>query len=333
MNEQSLYHPVTIGNTLFKGNLFLAPLAGYTDVPFRSLCIEMGSDMTFTEMVSTEGLFREGDKTLDLLKRAPNEKEYAVQLFMGNTDSLPGALDQLQAYEPSLIDINCGCPVPKVTKTGAGSSMMKNPPLITEIVEMITKRFPIAVSVKFRTGWDANSQNYLEFAQAALDGGASMLTLHARTRAQGYAPFADWSKLRTLKEYCTKNGYDVPIFGSGDLFHAQDAKRMLQETGIDGVMFARGAIGNPFIFQQAKDILTGREERAITLEQKISIILRHLDLMIAHYGEKSACIQMRKHTCSYLKGIANAAPIKQEIVRASKREDYLGAMDRLQASC
>lgn len=333
MNEQNLYHPVTIGNTLIKGNIFLAPLAGYTDVPFRSLCIEMGSDMTFTEMVSTEGLFREGDKTLALLQKAPNEKQYAVQLFMGTTDSLPGALEQLQAYGPTLIDINCGCPVPKVTKTGAGSSMMKNPPLITEIVSMITRTVSTPVSVKFRTGWDANSQNYLEFAQAALDGGASMLTLHARTRAQGYAPFADWATLRTLKEYCMKNGYDVPVFGSGDLFHAQDAKRMLQETGIDGVMFARGAIGNPFIFGQARDLLEGKQEQTITLGQRIAIIVRHLDLMIAHYGEKSACTQMRKHTCSYLKGIPNTAAIKQEVVKASKREDYLEAMQRLQASC
>ncbi|NBK21316.1 MAG: tRNA dihydrouridine synthase DusB [Spirochaetia bacterium] len=333
MNEQSLYHPVTIGNTQIRGNIFLAPLAGYTDVPFRSLCIEMGCDMTFTEMVSTEGLFRKGEKTLELLQRAPNEKQYAVQLFMGNTDSLPGALEQLQAYEPTLIDINCGCPVPKVTKTGAGSSMMKNPPLITEVVDMITRTQRTPVSVKFRTGWDMNSQNYLEFAQAALDGGASMLTLHARTRAQGYAPYADWSTLRTLKEYCMNNGYDVPIFGSGDLFHAQDAKRMLQETGIDGVMFARGAIGNPFIFGQARDLLEGKQEQTIQLDQRIAIIVRHLDLMIAHYGEKSACTQMRKHTCSYLKGIANTAAIKQEVVKASKREDYLEAMQRLQASC
>ncbi len=333
MNEQKLYHPVTIGNTQIQGNLFLAPLAGYTDVPFRTLCIEMGADMTFTEMVSTEGLFRGGEKTFDLLSRAPNESEYAVQLFMGTTDSLTGALERLQRYNPTFIDINCGCPVPKVTKTGAGSAMMKNPPLITEIVRMITQAVPTPVSVKFRTGWDANSQNYLDFAQAALDGGASMLTLHARTRAQGYAPFADWTKLKTLKEYCLKNGYDVPIFGSGDLFVAEDAKKMLQETGIDGIMFARGAIGNPFIFQQARDILEGREPRIITLEQKIHSIIRHLDLMIAHYGEKSACTQMRKHTCSYLKGIANTSAIKQEIVKASRREEYLEAMARLQASC
>ncbi len=333
MNELNLYHPVTIQDTTIGGNLFLAPLAGYTDVPFRTLCIEMGADMTFTEMVSTEGLFRGGEKTLTLLQRAPNEEQYAVQLFMGNTDSLSGALEQMQAYNPTFIDINCGCPVPKVTKTGAGSAMMKDPPLITKIVQMITRTLPTPVAVKFRLGWDANSQNYLEFAQAALDGGASMLTLHARTRSQGYAPFADWTKLRTLKEYCIQGGYDVPVFGSGDLFHPGDAQKMLQETGIDGVMFARGAMGNPFIFRQAREILQGGEASPILLSERIATILRHLDLMIDYYGEKSACTQMRKHTCSYLKGVANAAPIKAVVVQANTREDYLEAMQTLQASC
>lgn len=333
MKEQDLHHPVTIGNVEIQGNLFLAPLAGYTDVPFRSLCIEMGADMTFTEMVSAEGLSRDGEKTMDLLKRAENEQQYAVQLFMGATDSLEGALERLAPFNPTFIDINCGCPVPKVTKTGAGSSMMKDPASITEIVRTITRTLPIPVSVKFRTGWDTNSENYLEFAQAALDGGAAMLTLHARTRAQGYAPFADWTKLTTLKGYCMQKGYQVPIFGSGDLFHAQDAKRMLTETGIDGIMFARGAIGNPFIFAQAKDILAGREPQSIPLEQTVHVILRHLDLMIAHYGEKSACIQMRKHSCSYLKGRPNTAQVKQAIVTATKRDDYLQAMEMLHTSC
>ncbi|NCC64803.1 MAG: tRNA-dihydrouridine synthase family protein, partial [Spirochaetia bacterium] len=209
MNEEkSLYHPVRIGSTEIKGNIFLAPLAGYTDIPFRSLCIDNGADFTYTEMVSAEGLYREGEKTLALLNRAPNEEQYAAQLFMGNSDSLQQAVQRLLPYEPSVIDINCGCPVPKVTKTGAGSAMMKNPSLITEIVSIITRETDIPVSVKFRTGWDSQNENFLEFAQAALDGGASALTLHARTRSQGYAPFADWTKLGELKQFCIDHGYD-----------------------------------------------------------------------------------------------------------------------------
>ncbi|MDD3903496.1 MAG: tRNA dihydrouridine synthase DusB [Sphaerochaeta sp.] len=333
MNEHNLYHPVSIGSVTVSGNVFLAPLAGYTDVPFRSLCIESGADMTFTEMVSAEGLSREGEKTLELMTRAKNEKDYAIQLFMGNIDPVAKALACLIPYKPTFIDINCGCPVPKVTKTGAGSIMMKNPKLITDIVRLITDTTTIPVSVKFRTGWDANSENFIEFAQAALDGGASMLTLHARTRAQGYAPFAKWEKLTELKEYCLKHHQNVPVFGSGDLFTAQDAKRMLEETGIDGVMFARGAIGNPFIFEQAKALLTGKEMPGISLEKRVQTIIKHLDLMIDHYGEKSACTQMRKHTCSYLKGIPNTGAVKQAVVQATKRETYLSALEMLGAGC
>lgn len=329
MSEHILYHPVKIGSTLVAGNLFLAPMAGYTDVPYRSLCIEAGADFTYTEMVSAEGLSRDGEKTLCLMDRAPNEKQYAIQLFMGNTDSLKEAIGKLLPYHPEVIDINCGCPVPKVTKTGAGSAMMKNPSLITEVVRIIKHETDTPVSVKFRTGWDSQSENFLDFAQAALDGGADQLTLHARTRAQGYAPFADWDKLSVLKQYCLDNHYEVPIFGSGDIFHAQDAVEMLSKTGVDGVMFARGAIGNPFIFTQAKALLTGRPVEPITLNMRRDAIFRHLDLMIEHYGEKTACTLMRKHTCSYLKGISHAGSVKQAVVQASKREEYEQALATL----
>ncbi|MGE4453113.1 MAG: tRNA dihydrouridine synthase DusB [Sphaerochaeta sp.] len=329
MNEQRLYHPVTIGSTTLQGNVFLAPLAGYTDIPFRTLCIDAGADFTYTEMVSAEGLAREGEKTLALMDRSHNEKQYAVQLFMGNTDSLKQALEQLQPYHPEVIDINCGCPVPKVTKTGAGSAMMKNPKLIAEVLRIIIDETNIPVSVKFRTGWDAQNENFLEFAQEALDAGASALTLHARTRSQGYAPFADWSKLTTLKQYVQDHHYDIPVFGSGDLFKAEDAKRMLVETGIDGVMFARGAIGNPFIFSQAKAILEGKEPEPISIAMRRQAILAHLDLMIEFFSEKTACTLMRKHTCSYLKGIPNTSTIKQAVVKASRKEDYLEALSPL----
>lgn len=329
MNEQQLYHPVQIGNVKIAGNLFLAPLAGYTDIPFRSLCIEAGADFTFTEMVSAEGLSREGEKTLELMYRAPNEKQYAIQLFMSNTDSLKQALQQLMPFQPEIIDINCGCPVPKVTKTGAGSAMMKTPSLITDVVRTIIDEVDIPVSVKFRTGWDAQSENFLTFAQAALDGGASALTLHARTRSQGYAPFADWTKLTALKQYCIEHAYQVPVFGSGDLFAAEDAKRMIEETGVDGVMFARGAIGNPFIFAQAKAHLQGKPMIEITKQMRFEAILRHLDLMIDTFGEKTACTLMRKHTCSYLKGVPNTSAIKQAVVQAVKREHYTQALSPL----
>ncbi|WP_320129993.1 tRNA dihydrouridine synthase DusB [uncultured Sphaerochaeta sp.] len=333
MNENSLYHNTTVGDTTIKGNIFLAPMAGFTDVPFRSLCIDEGADLTFTEMVSAEGLSRDGEKTMDLMKRAQNEQHYAIQLFMGSPEPLEKALERLLPYNPTLIDINCGCPVPKVTKTGAGSSIMRNPEMITKMVRLIVETVSIPVSVKFRTGWDADSENFLAFAQAALDGGASLLTLHARTKAQGYAPFAHWEKLTELKNYCVSHGYQVPVFGSGDLFTASDAKKMLEQTGIDGVMFARGAIGNPFIFVQTKELLAGQDLKPISLERKKAIILKHLDLMIIHYGEKSACMQMRKHACSYLKGLPGIGPIKQAFVKATSKQDYCQALEMLGGTC
>ncbi len=198
MSDQ-LYHPVTIANLTIGGNIFLAPLAGYTDVPFRTLAKEGGADLTFTEMVSVEGLSREGEKTITLLERSPLEEQYAVQLFLSSTESLPRALDLLAPFAPSMIDINCGCPVPKVTKTGAGCAMMGNPSLITETVRIIKERTGLPVSVKLRIGWDQASRSYLAFSQAALDGGADLLTLHARTRSQGYAPFAEWETLSNVR--------------------------------------------------------------------------------------------------------------------------------------
>lgn len=327
--SEPLYHPLSIGSLTVEGNIFLAPLAGYTDVPFRTLAKEGGADLTFTEMVSVEGLSREGEKTLHLLERSPLETVWAVQLFLYSTSSLRQALDLLLPYGPSMIDINCGCPVPKVTKTGAGSAMMKNPALITEAVRIIKDHTGLPVSVKLRIGWDQESRNYLAFSQAALDGGSDMLTLHARTRSQGYAPFAEWATLKTLKQYTTDHHYAVPIFGSGDLFEPIDAKRMLTECGIDGVMFARGAIGNPLIFNQAKALLAGQEYSVPTRSELRALIIRHLDLMIAHYGEESACKAMRKHSAAYLKGIAKSSSIKQQLVQAVTREHYLDALNGL----
>jgi len=324
--RDDLYHPVTIHNLTIDGNIFLAPLAGYTDVPFRTLAKEGGADLTFTEMVSVEGLSREGEKTVTLLERSPLEQQYAVQLFLYSTASLPRALDMLAPYAPDLIDINCGCPVGKVTKTGAGCAMMHTPSLITDAVRIIKERTGLPVSVKLRIGWDQERRNYLAFSQAALDGGADMLTLHARTRSQGYAPSAEWETLSILKRYTVDGGYRVPIFGSGDLFAPIDAKRMLEETGIDGVMFARGAIGNPTIFAQAKAILCAQEPRLPSRAEIHALIMRHLDLMIAHYGEEAACKAMRKHAAAYLKGIAGSSAIKQKLVQALHREEYRAAL-------
>jgi nifR3 family TIM-barrel protein len=327
------HHPISITDTLtLKGNLFLAPLAGYTDVPFRQLCIEGGADFTYTEMVSVEGLAREGEKTIALLPRAKDEKEYAIQLFLGELASLRAALAIVKEYRPTMIDINAGCPVPKVTKTGAGSALMKNPPLIKEIVRIIKEETGIPASAKFRIGWDQESRTCLEFADAAIDGGADLLTLHARTRVQGYAPRADWEYLTTLKTHLAQKGSSIPLIGSGDLFEAEDAIRMLQQTGVDGVMFARGAVGNPVIFNQTKALLAGKEKPLLTTDDKVNLLLTHLHAFAEHYNEPTACTLMRKFVGGYLKGIPHAAKVKQAAVQALTIQAYEDALRHLVSS-
>ena len=326
----SSVHSIPITDTLtIKGNLFLAPLAGYTDVPFRQLCLEGGADFTYTEMVSVEGLAREGEKTITLLPRAEAEEEYAIQLFLGETSSLRTALKIVKEYQPTMIDINAGCPVPKVTKTGAGSALMKDPPLIKEIVRIVKEESGIPTSVKFRSGWDTMSENYLEFADAAVDGGADLLTLHARTRSQGYAPFAKWEYLTALKAHLTKKGLTIPLLGSGDLFEAEDAVRMMEETGVDGVMFARGAVGNPLIFNQTKALLQKKEKPIISAEEKVTLLLTHLTALVDHYDEPTACTLMRKFIGGYLKGIPHTAQVKQAAVQALTVEAYKEALAHL----
>ena len=327
------HHPIPITDALtLKGNLFLAPLAGYTDVPFRQLCIEGGADFTYTEMVSVEGLAREGEKTIALLPRAKDEKEYAIQLFLGEPASLRAALAIVKEYRPTMIDINAGCPVPKVTKTGAGSALMKNPPLIKEIIRIIKEETGIPTSAKFRIGWDQESRTYLEFADAAIDGGADLLTLHARTRAQGYAPRADWEYLTTLKTHLAQKGSSIPLIGSGDLFEAEDAIRMLRQTGVDGVMFARGAVGNPVIFNQTKALLEEKEKPLLTATDKVNLLLTHLHALAAHYDEPTACTLMRKFVGGYLKGMPHVAKVKQAAVQALTIRSYEDALRHLVSS-
>jgi nifR3 family TIM-barrel protein len=319
MAERRLYHPIHIGALEIPGNLFLAPLAGITDKGFREICLRQGADLTFTEMVSAEAVARGNEKTFGLMERTHSERLLAVQLFMNDADTARRSLDSVLQFKPDIIDLNCGCPVPKVVKTGAGSALMKNPQMIHDIVEVLAQGDQTAVSVKIRLGWDADSINFLEAADAAVSAGASMITMHARTRSQGYSGRADWEALARLKQ-----AVKVPVAGSGDLFSAHDAQRMLELTGIDAVMFARGAIGNPFIFSQTRELLTeGIEPELPDFRQRARAMIEQLDLTIADKGEPTACREMRKQFCAYTKGLPNAASLRSRIIQARTREDYL----------
>ncbi|MDR2842282.1 MAG: tRNA dihydrouridine synthase DusB [Spirochaetaceae bacterium] len=310
-----------IGNLLLDGNFFLAPVAGWSDLAFRSICVDFGADFTFTELVSSEALSR-GVRTEFLLKRAANEKKYAVQLFGADPAVMYKAAALLEPFCPSMVDINSGCPVPKVTKTGAGSALMRNVPLLSSIVASVKKASHdflgnVPVSIKIRAGWDNNSINYNECARAAVESGADMISLHARTKTQGYEGKINIDYIADLVTRIA-----VPVTGSGDLWTAEDALNMLEKTNCAAIMFARGAMGNPFIFRYAKDLLKNKAYNAACAKEKIDTAFRHLDLMCGIFGEKSACLQMRKIFCAYIKGIAGAAAIRNRLVHSQSVADY-----------
>lgn len=316
-----LYHPVKIGKLELSGNIFLAPVAGYSDRSFRSICVEHGAAFTYTEMVSAEALVRNNLKTEILMRRAENESAYAVQVFGGEPETVAaGAKIILEKTNCECIDINCGCPVPKIIKTGAGSALTRDPERLHSVAKAVVKiAGDIPVSVKIRSGWDESHITWKEAALAALDAGVSAITMHARTRAQGYEGKSDWSKIKELTALAAGK---IPIFGSGDLFTPEDAERMLSETGCDGVMFARGAMGNPFIFDKTIQLLTTGKYDDIPVQKRIETGFRELLNLSNDIGEKSACLEMRKRFCAYSKGMNGGAAIREKIVKAQTISDY-----------
>lgn len=305
----------------------LAPLAGYTDKAFREIAHECGAKASVTEMVSAEGLARGSDKTELLLDRYPGEENLIVQLFAPSDDPVIRCLPMLLKHNPAAVDINCGCPVPKVVKTGAGSALMKDPEKMRAIVRAIKEETDLPVSVKFRLGWDSGSKNFLEFADAAYESGASMLTLHARTRAAGYSGTADREAFRTLSEHM--RGKDVLLFASGDIFTPEDAMDIITNYGMDGVMFARGAIGNPFIFRMSEEYLNTGSYTLPSIEERVNTAIHHLQLAVSCYGENTACREMRKHLMAYIKGIRGANKVKAAISEAVTEKEIRNAMTTL----
>ena len=318
-----LHHPIAIGPFTARGNLFLAPVAGYSDAAYRAICLGEGADLCYTEMVSSEGLTRGHEKTNSLLERDASETEYAIQIFGAKPEVMAEAARALGPWKPSVVDVNCGCPVPKIVKSGAGSALMLEPAKIGAIVRAMrhamdqSEMAAVPVTVKFRLGWDEASINYLEVARIAADAGAAALTLHARTRAQGYSGKADWRAIATLAASTS-----LPVFGSGDAVSGEEARRMLEETGASGVMIARGAMGNPFVFSAARAVLSGQLPEPPSRARHIEVARRHLVLSARFLGERQACLEFRKHFCAYTKGEAGGAALRSEAVRATNIEQF-----------
>jgi tRNA-dihydrouridine synthase B len=315
---ESLLKPIELAGLYIPGNIFLAPMAGYTDVAFRSLCVEQGATLGFTEMVSAEALARGSLKTLEMARRAENERLWGVQIFASEPRSAAAAVRALERLGPSLYDLNCGCSVAKVLKTGAGAALLRDPERIRDILRAMRGETAAPLSVKLRSGWDSDNLNYLEAAGLAHEGGAALICLHPRTRSQGFSGRADWTHITDLKRRSS-----LKVIGSGDLFGAEDAVRLVGLTGCDGVMFARGAIGNPFIFAEALALFCGQPAPPSPVpEVRLAAALRHLARAVAIHGELRACREMRKHFAAYSRGIPGGAELRGKAVRAEREADY-----------
>jgi nifR3 family TIM-barrel protein len=322
-------HPVHVGTVEIPDNVWLAPMAGYTDAAFRSVCVSHGVSLCFTEMVSADALSRDNALTLRLLTQAPNEVRLGFQIFASEPKSAAAAVRRIASMAPTLIDLNCGCSVPKVLVTGCGAALLRSPRALGAIVAAMRAETDIPLSVKLRSGWDASSLNFRECAEEAVAAGAVLVTLHPRTRSQGFSGRACQDHIRVLKESCP-----VPVVGSGDLFSAEDCRLMLEKTGCDAVMIARGCLGNPFIFQQTKALLGAGNaqkgsvqpgsgaQRRVDARERLTAAIQQLRLLAGSVGEAKACRDMRKHFAAYTKGLESAATIRQCAMQAETIADY-----------
>jgi tRNA-dihydrouridine synthase B len=301
-----------IGNLVFSNPFFLAPMAGYTDLPFRLLCRKFGAALTYTEMVSAAGLSREHKKTLALLKSTPEDKPLAVQLFGNDAAILAKAAKIAADYGADMIDLNCGCAVKKVVKQGAGSALLQNPELLVQMIAAMVDSVSIPVTIKLRSGWDKHSEDLIELAEQLQSSGVKAISLHPRTAQQSFQGNAEWSLIKQLKQHLV-----IPVIGSGDIKTALDSIKMLNQTGCDAVMFARGALGQPWIFAEAIALYYPNIKRSVPLpkdiEEKTQIMLNHLQAIVNHYGEPHGVRIFRSFACHYVKGWENAAHLRNRI--------------------
>ncbi len=310
-----------IGNIEFKHGLFLAPLAGVSDRAFRQVCREYGAECTVSEMISAKGLHYNDTKTAELAAFSPDDVPFFIQIFGSDPDIMAESALKLatnnykacrNVCSPTGIDINMGCPVPKIAGNGDGSALMKNPQKAGEIIKAVSNAVNIPVTVKIRSGWDDSCINAVKLAEIAQENGAAAVCVHGRTKMQMYR---DPVSLDIIKE--VKNAISIPVIGNGGIYCADDALNMLEYTGCDGLMIARGAMGNPFIFDEVSSRLDGKQYTPPTLEEKLDTALEHIRLMVSFKGEHVGVLEARKHLAWYIQGEKGAAKARDEVNKAS----------------
>jgi len=310
-----------IGTLQLKNTIFLAPLAGITDLPFRTIVRSFGCGLAYTEMISAIGLVRRADKTLRYLASSPLDRPLGVQIFGNNPQELAEAARIAEQHGADLIDVNMGCPVKKVTKTGAGAALMKEPELAAAIMREVRKATTLPFTVKIRSGWSGRQVNALEIGKLAEEAGCDAVTLHPRTADQGYSGQADWKLIAKLKGHIR-----IPVIGNGDIRMPSDAARIFQETGCDGAMVGRGALGNPWLFADILSFLEGNPLLSPSLPEREAIIIRHLDLAAAFCGERAGVREFRKHLLWYTKGLKGGARFREAAGKIINREEAITAM-------
>lgn len=290
-------------------------MAGITDLSCRLLMRPYGLGLAFTEMVSSNGLVLGGDATRDLLASEAEDRPLGIQLFGENPATLAEACKQVEPYG-DLIDLNIGCPVKKVVRSGAGSALMQTPQRVAQILSAMRRATDLPLTVKIRAGWDQPNINFLEIAHIAEQEGVDAITLHPRTRSQGFSGTADWSLIADLKRVAT-----VPVIGSGDIFEPEDAQRMFKETGCDAVMIGRGCYGNPWLAQNIQALQKGQNVTAPSLDERHEVALRHITIFLRYNSERKTVLDMRKHLCWYVKGLSGAAQFRARINHAVSIEE------------
>ena len=310
-----------IGNVKIENQTVLAPMAGIGNSSFRKIIKEMGCGLIYAEMVSDKAIFYNNKKTIDMLYMEDCERPIVQQIFGNDKESFVEAAKYIEKeMKPDIIDINMGCPVPKVAvRSQAGAALLKDIPKIKEIVKAVVESVSVPVTVKIRSGWDSNNINAVEVAIACEESGASAICIHPRTRAQGYSGKADWSLIKRVKE-----AVNIPVIGNGDIKSCYDAKRMLDETGCDAVMIGRGVLGNPWLIKQINNYLAeGKEYPIPSNTDKIDMAIKHLKLLTELKTEKVAILEIRNHVAWYLKGIQKSNEVKNKIYQSNKIDDII----------